>query len=84
MNVHYRVVSAPEFTNDFSGGPSFYPFSHNEHEWIDYYTSEELIESVDQIKQQKILQEDKKEQLLQIIKKMKFDDNPVIFVVKLK
>lgn len=84
MNVHYRVVSAPEFTNDFSGGPRFYPFSHNEHEWIDYYTSEELIESVDQIKQQKILQEDKKEQLLQIIQKMKFDDNPVIFVVKLK
>ena len=84
MNAHYRVVSVPEFTNDFCGGPTFFPFFHNEHEWIDFYTPEEIIESIGQIKQQKVLRDDKKEQLLQLAQTMKVDDNPVLFILKLK
>ena len=84
MNAHYRVVSVPEFTNDFCGGPTFFPFFHNEHEWIDFYTPEEIIESIGQIKQQKVLRDDKKEQLLQLAQTMKVDDNLVLFILKLK
>ena len=84
MNVHYRVVSVPEFTNNLCGGPTFYPFCHNEDEWIDFYSPDEIIENIEQIKEQKVLNNDKKEQLLRLAEKLKTDDNPILFVLKLK
>lgn len=84
MNTHYRVVSAPEFTNDICGGPTFYPTFHNDYEWIDFYTPDEIIASIENVEQQKTLHNNQKEQLLQLIKTMKSDDNPVLFVLKLK
>ena len=84
MNVDYRVTSAPEFTNNLSGGPAFYPFTHNEQEWIDFYSAEELIKNIENIKLQQVLQTDKKEQLIQLIETLDFEDNPVIMIVTLK
>lgn len=84
MNVHYRVVTAPTFVNDLCGGPGFYPVFHNDEEWINFYTPDEIMENIEQIKLQKVLYGEKKEQLLQLAEKIRTDDNPVIFVLKLK
>jgi hypothetical protein len=84
MNVHYRVVTAPTFVNDLCGGPRFYPVFHNDEEWINFYTPDEIMENIEQIKLQKVLYGEKKEQLLQLAEKLQTDDNPVIFVLKLK
>ena len=84
MNVHYRVVTAPTFVNDLCGGPGFYPVFHNDEEWINFYTPDEIMENIEQIKLQKVLYGEKKKQLLQLAEKIRTDDNPVIFVLKLK
>ena len=42
------------------------------------------MENIEQIKLQKVLYGEKKEQLLQLAEKIRTDDNPVIFVLKLK
>lgn len=84
MNVHYRVVTAPTFVNNLCGGPRFYPVFHNDEEWINFYTPDEIMENIEQIKLQKVLYGEKKEQLLQLAEKIRTDDNPVIFVLKLK
>ena len=84
MNVTYRKVGEPEFVNDLCGGPAFYPTYHNDREWIDIYSPEELLECWGQTKEQNTLLPEKKEELLKLLQSLKEDDNPVLVVLKLK
>lgn len=84
MDIHYRIATSPKFINDLCGGPSFYPTFHNDYEWIDFYTPDEIISSIESVKQQKVLYNNKKEQLLQLIETVNSYDNPIVFILKLK
>lgn len=80
----FRAVDSPGFVNDLCGGPVFYPEFKSDKEWINVYSAEELLECVDKIKKENVLIPNKKEKLLSILSSLKGDDNPILFVAKLK
>ncbi len=86
MQIHYREVPEPEFTNDLCGGLSFYPNHHNDKEWIGVYSPENLLEqiNIDELKKSEVKLPDKKNQLIDYLQHAKEDDNPVLVIVKLK
>lgn len=86
MQIHYRDVPEPEFTNDLCGGLSFYPDHHNAKEWIGVYNPEDLLENIDtnELEETDVVLPEKRNRLLEVIKKLKEDDNPVLMIVKLR
>lgn len=85
MQINYRKVKEPEFTNDLCGGPSFYPDHHNAREWIGVYEPEDLLNKMNTPEFNTYAKlPDKKEQLNSLLKIIKEDDNPILFIVKLK
>lgn len=86
MKIRFRNVSPPKFENDLSGGFSFFPFAQNDKQWIAIYEADELINSIDIVGLEKsnTIFPQKKEQLINIVKTLKEDDNPVVVIVTLK
>lgn len=86
MQIHYRDVPEPEFTNDLCGGLSFYPDHHNAKEWIGVYNPEDLLENIDtnELEETDVVLPEKRNRLVEVIKKLKEDDNPVLMIVKLR
>lgn len=86
MQINYREVAEPEFSNDLCGGVSFYPDHHNEKEWIGVYNPEDLLENIDinELEEKKVKLPDKRNQLVEVLKNTQIDDNPILMIVKLK
>lgn len=86
MNVHYRRIQLPQFTDDITGGCSFYPDHHNDHEWIGVIPAERLLTEIDidELEQKEVKLPHRKQQLINVLKNLKEDDNPVLMIVKLK
>ena len=86
MNVNYRKVSIPEFTDDLTGGCSFFPDHTNDNEWIGVIPAERLLTEIDikELEKKEVKLPHRKQQLINVLKNLKEDDNPVLMIVKLK
>lgn len=86
MNVHYRRMQLPQFTDDITGGCSFYPDHHNDNEWIGVIPAERLLSEIDinELEKKEVKLPHRKQQLIKVLKNLKEDDNPVLMIVKLK
>lgn len=86
MNVNYRKVSIPEFTDDLTGGCPFFPDHTNDNEWIGVIPAERLLSEIDinELEKKEVKLPHRKQQLINVLKNLKEDDNPVLMIVKLK
>ena len=85
MQVLYREVPVPQFTNDLSGGLGFFPYFQNEHQWITMLDAEDLLEiDLNELEQDNLIFSNERDQLIQVLKRMKLDDNPIIMIATLK
>lgn len=85
MQILYREVPVPRFTNDLSGGLGFFPYFQNEHQWITMLDAEDLLEiDLNELEQDNLIFPNERDQLIQVLKRMKLDDNPIIMIATLK
>ena len=81
-----RKVKTPEFTDDLTGGCSFFPDHTNDNEWIGVIPAERLLTEIDikELEKKEVKLPHRKQQLIKFLKNLKEDDNPVLMIVKLK
>ena len=81
-----RKVKTPEFTDDLTGGCSFFPDHTNDNEWIGVIPAERLLTEIDikELEKKEVKLPHRKQQLINVLKNLKDDDNPVLMIVKLK
>ena len=86
MGVMRRRVKTPEFIDDLAGGCSFFPDHTNDNEWIGVISAERLLNELDINEQEKrkVKLPHRKQQLIEVLKNLKEDDNYILMVVKLK
>ena len=55
------------------------------HQWITMLDAEDLLElDLDELEQDNLISPNERDQLIQVLKKMKVDDNPIIIIATLK
>ena len=81
-----RLIDRPEFTDDLTGGCSFFPNHTNDNEWIGVIPAERLLTEIDieELEKKEVKLTHRKQQLINVLKNLKEDDNPVLMIVKLK
>ena len=86
MRFHRRDVDVPGFTDDLAGGVSFFPEHTNDNEWIGVIPAERLLTEIDieELEKKEVKLPHRKQQLINVLKNLKEDDNPVLMIVKLK
>lgn len=77
---------SPHFVNDLSGGLSFYPDYQDGKCWIALYEASELLEklNINDLRKEDVIYPQKRDSLINIVQKLKEDDNPVLMIVHLK
>jgi hypothetical protein len=86
MGVRYRKSVSPGFTNDLTGGLSFFPTYRDSKHWIDIFYPEELLKNIDleALKNVEVKFPHKRDQFVYMMENLKEDDNPVLMIVTLK
>lgn len=86
MGIHVRTVDAPEFTDDLAGGCTFFPKHINDNEWIGVIPAERLLTEIDidELEKKEVKLPHRKQQLIEVLKSLKEDDNPVLMIAKLR
>ena len=86
MGIHVRRVDAPGFTDDLAGGCSFFPDHTNDNEWIGVIPAERLLTEIDidELEKKEVKLPHRKQQLINVLRELKEDDNPILMIVKLK
>lgn len=84
--THYRAVDPPGFKNDLCGGLPFYPDFSDGERLVKVYSPDDLIKhiNVDNLKKEKVLMPEKKNEMLNLLFSLKNDDNPIVMIVTLK
>ena len=86
MGIHVRRADAPGFTDDLAGGCSFFPRHTNDNEWIGVIPAERLLHEIDieELERKEVKLPHRKKQLIDVLRNLNEDDNPVLMIVKLK
>lgn len=87
MNTHYRYVEhTPCFTDDLAGICPFFPKHANDNEWIGVIYAHRLLSEINiaELEQRDTKLPHRKQQLINILKSLKEDDNPILCIARLK